>query len=135
MRFLVRYLSFILPFLSNRWLQVVLDGKSLQENPVKTGAPLGSIFLLCNNELPGICNIAIYAKDTTVYFKCGQTSDLWQQLELASELESELRDTIEWGRKRPVDFNARKTQLNSFDGSNNVNINGYFLEKNHLSRC
>ena len=31
--------------------------------------------------------------------KCNQASDLWQQLELASELESDLRDTVIWGRK------------------------------------
>ena len=35
----------------------------------------------------------------TQYSRCGQTSDLWQQLELASGLESELRDAIDWGRK------------------------------------
>ena len=35
----------------------------------------------------------IYADDTTLYSKCGQTFDLWQQLELASELESNLQDT------------------------------------------
>ena len=38
----------------------------------------------------GICNIAIYADDTTLYSKCNQASDLWQQLELTSELESDL---------------------------------------------
>ena len=26
-------------------------------------------------------------------------ADLWQQLELASELEPDLRDTVDWGRK------------------------------------
>ena len=40
-----------------------------------------------------ICNIAIYADDTTLYSKCEQASDLWQQLELASELVSDLWDT------------------------------------------
>ena len=29
--------------------------------------------------------------------KCNRTSDLWQKLELASELESDLRDTVDWG--------------------------------------
>ena len=38
-------------------------------------------------------------------------SDLWQQLEFASELESDLRDTVDWGRKWFVDFSARKTQF------------------------
>ena len=32
---------------------------------------------------------------TTLYSKCDQASDLWQQLGLASELESGLRDTVD----------------------------------------
>ena len=114
-------------FLSNRWLQVILDGKSSQEYPVNAGVPQGSIlgptlFLLYINDLPDdvICNIAIYADDTTLYSKCNQASDLWQQVELASELESDLRDTVNWGRKWLVDFNAGKTQLVSFDRSKNT---------------
>ena len=60
------------------------------------------------NGLPDkvICNIAINADDVIVYFKCDQASDLWQQLELVSELVSDLQDTVEWGRKWLVDFNA-----------------------------
>ena len=86
-------------FFSNRQLRVVLDGKSSQEYPVNTGVPQGSIlgptlFLLYINDLPDdvICDIAIYADDTTLYSKCDRfvASDLWQQLELASELESDL---------------------------------------------
>ena len=46
--------------------------------------------------------------------KCDEAFDLWQQLELASELESDLRDTVGWGRKWLVDFNAGKIQLVSF---------------------
>ena len=75
---------------------MVLDGNSSQEYPVNAGVPqvfvLGStLFLLCINDLPDdvICNIAIYADDTTLYSKCDQASDLWQQLKLASELESD----------------------------------------------
>ena len=45
---------------------------------------------------------------------------LWQQLELAFELESDLRDTVDWSRKWLVDFNAGKTQLVSFGWSNNT---------------
>ena len=71
---------------------------------------------------------------STLYSKCDQTSDLWQQLELASELESDLRDTVDWGRKWLVDFNAGKTRLVSFDRSKNtgaidVKMDGSVLEE------
>ena len=133
-------------FLSNRRLQVVLDVKSSQEHPVNIGVPKGSIlgstlFLLYINDLPddAICNIAIYADDTTLYSKCDQASDLWQQLELASELESDLRDTVDWGRKWLVNFNAGKTQLVLFDQSNNtgaidVKMNGSDLRLTFFSK-
>ena len=101
-------------FLSNRRLRVVLDGKFSQEHPVNAGVPQGSILALQYiNDLPDdvICNIAIYADDTTLYSKCNQASDLWQQLELASELESDLRDTADCGRKWLVDFSVGKTHL------------------------
>ena len=57
-----------------------------------------------------------------LYSKCDQASDLWQQFEFASELESDLRDTVDWGRKRLVDFNAGKTRLVLFDRSCNTVI-------------
>ena len=76
---------------------MVLDGKSSKEHPVNAGVPQGSIlgtrlFLVYIKDLPDdvICDIAIYANDTTLYSKCNQSIDLWQQLELASELESDL---------------------------------------------
>ena len=76
---------------------MVLDGKSSQEYPVNAGdleVPIlgPTLFLLYISELPDDvnCNIAIYADDTTLYSKCDQASDLWQQLELASELDSDL---------------------------------------------
>ena len=118
-----------------------MDGKSLQEYPVNTGVPQGSIlgptlFLLYINDFLDdvICDIAIYADNTTLSSKCDQVSDLWQQLELASELESDLRENVDWGRKLLVDFNAGKTQLVSFDRSNNtgaikVKIDGSVLEE------
>ena len=131
----------IFSFLSNRRLRVVLDGKSSQEYPVNVGVPQGSIlvpalFLLYINSLPDhvICDIAIYADDTTLYSKCDRASDLCQQLELASELESDLRDTVDWCKKWLVDFNAGKTQLVLFDRSNNngsidVKMDGFIYEE------
>ena len=60
-------------WLGDRWLWVVLDGKSLQEYPVNAVIPQGSIlgcalFLLHINDLPDhvICGIAIYDGDTTL---------------------------------------------------------------------
>ena len=63
-----------------------LDEKFSQEYLVNAAVPQISIlgftlFLLYT---------AIYADDTTVYSKCYQASDLWQQLEMATELESDL---------------------------------------------
>ena len=77
---------------------MVVDGKSSQGYPINAGVPQGSIlgptlFLLYINNLDDvICDIAIHADDTTL---CSNVMrpDLWQQLELASELESNLRGT------------------------------------------
>ena len=72
---------------------MVLDGKPSQEYLVNAGISQGSIlgptlFLLYINDLPDdvICDIAIYADDTTLYSNCDQAPDLWQQLKLASDL-------------------------------------------------
>ena len=67
-----------------------------------------------------ICNITIYADDTTLYSKCDQAFDLWQQIDLTSELESDIQDPVDWGKKWLVDFNAGKTQVVQIGGSNNT---------------
>ena len=53
---------------------------------------------------------------------------------MAPELESDIQDTVDWGMKWLVDFNAGKSQLVSFDRSNNtgsidVKMDGSILEK------
>ena len=108
---------------------MVLNAKSSEEYPVNDGIPQGSIlgptlFLLYINDLPDadvvVYNIAIYGDDTTLYTKCNQASDLWQQLELASELEFDLQDTVDLGRLWLIGFNTGKTQLVSFDRTKNL---------------
>ena len=86
-----------------------------------------------------ICNIAIYPDDTNPHSDCDQAPDLWQQLELTSELESDLRDTVDWGMKWLDDFNAGKTQLVLFDHSNNngsidVKMDQSVLEESSFKR-
>ena len=73
MEFRVRYLALLLLF-------SVIDGFewfSSQEDPVNAGVPEGSIlgpslFLLYIIDLPDdvMCDIAVYADDTTLYSKC-----------------------------------------------------------------
>ena len=116
---------------------MVLDGKSSQEYPVSAGVPQESIlgptlFLLYINDLPDcvICGVGVYADDTSLYSGCDQASDMWQQLVLASELESDLWSTVDWGGNWFVDFNARKTHLVSFNWSNN---NGFIDVKMDVS--
>ena len=74
-------------FLSNRRLQVLLDGKSSCEYLVNAVVPPGSVLgptlsLLYINDLSDdvICDIAIYADDIALYSECDQACDLWQQL-------------------------------------------------------
>ena len=131
----------IFSFVNNILLQVVLDGKSSREYPVNAGVPQGSmpgptLFLLYVNDLPDDVtrNIAIYSEDTTFYSKRVLGSDLWHQLELTYELESDLRDLVDWGRKWLVGFNAGETQRVLFDRSNNtaandVKMDGSVLEE------
>ena len=73
----------LVSFLGNRQLWVVLDGNFSQEYPVNTGVPQGPIlgptlFLLYINDFCDdvICNIAIYADDTTLFCKCDEATYL-----------------------------------------------------------
>ena len=48
---------------------------------------------------------------------------------MSSGLESDLRDTVEWGNRWLVSFNAGKTQLVSFDRSSNSGVIDIKMDK------
>ena len=119
----------IASFLGDRKLRVAVDGKLSQEFAVNAGVPQGSIlgptlFLLYINDLPDhvISNIAIYADDTTIYSSCDKVSDEFERLCMSGDLEGDLRDVVDWGKRWLVSFNAKKTQLISFDNSNSDHL-------------
>ena len=117
---------------------MVMDGKTLQEYPVNAGVLQGSILgptllqlLICDLPDNSICNIADYADSATLYFKCDQAFNLWQQLVLTSDLKSGLRDIKNRVRNCFIDFNAGKTQLILFyqSGAIDVKIHGPVFEE------
>ena len=124
---------------------MVLNGNSSKEYPVNEGGSQGSIlgptcFLLYINDLLDdvICNVAIYADDTTLYSKFDQASDLWQQLELASELESDLRDRFQIKRignvKCNLFFHYRDAKEISFFYFRDTRLCANH-EKTHVNSC
>ena len=118
-----------------------MDSKSSQKYPVNVAVSQGStlgptLFLLYINDLSDnfVCDITIYADDTAPYSKCDQSAHMWQQLRLASELESDLQDLVDRGKKWLVNFNAGKSQLVSYDWSNStgsidVKMDGSVIEE------
>ena len=73
---------------------------SLHKNIQLMLAFLKAPFLVINDLLDDVvCDIYIYADNATLFSKCDWASDLWQQFELASELESDPRDTVELGQE------------------------------------
>ena len=65
--------------------------------PIPVTSVTGQVSAFPNDLSDGIISgIGTYADDTTLYSRCDQASDLWQQLELASELESDLQGTVDW---------------------------------------
>ena len=91
-------------------------------------------FLICTDELlDDICNVAIYADDTTLYLKYDEASDLWQLLVLVSELK--IRSTRHCGdRKLLIDFNVgrillfRNIQCWENSAAFNVKLDGFVLK-------
>ena len=129
-----------LSFLTNRRLRVVPDGKSLQEYQL-TLEFFKARFLFQHFSYYTLMTflMMLYVILSMLMILLSTLSlirylDLWQQLELASRLESNLWDTVDWGSKWLVDFSAGKAQLVSFDWSNStcatdVKMSGSVLEE------
>ena len=96
MEFQVRYLALFLFFSvtgSFQWFWMGSFQKNIQYDGVPQGSILGpTLFLLNNTGLPDdvICNIGTYGDANTCYAWWEHSSDLQQQLELASEFKSDL---------------------------------------------
>ena len=93
MKFQVRYLALFLLFsvvdgFEWYWMGSLL--KNIQLMLELLNAPflvLQFSYLYINDFSDNvICDIAIYADNANLYYKFNQASDMWQQLELASEL-------------------------------------------------
>ena len=96
----------------------MLDGQSSIDYSINSGVPQGSIigpilFLIFINDLPDniLSQLAIYADDTTIYSCLGKTNDHFDKVELAADLEVDLRTFTEWVEKWLVSFNASKTKV------------------------
>ena len=94
MEFQVRYLVLFLFSVIDgfEWFRMESLYKNIQLILEFLKAPFLVLFLLLYiNDLHDnvICDIAIYADDTTLYSKCDQISDRWQQLEFVSCLDKQ----------------------------------------------
>ena len=109
-------------FLSGRKIKVVLDGHSSNCYSIDSGVPQGSVldptlYLIFSNDLPNsiLSKLAIYADDTTLYSSLGKTNDVSDNVEMAADLEDDLRTVFEWREKWSMSFNASKTKLLSIN--------------------
>ena len=95
-----------------------LQTVTLFNSGVPQGSVLGpTLFLIFSNDLPDsiLSKLAIYADDTTLYSSLGKTNDVSDKVEMAADLDDDLRTVVEWGEKWLLSFNASKTKLLSIN--------------------
>ena len=76
-----------------------------------------TLFLIFINDLPDeiFCKLGIFADDTTLYSSVGKSAGDFEKVELAADLEADLRCVTEWGERWLVTFNSTKTKLLSIN--------------------
>ena len=139
MEFQVRYLALFLLFsvIDNfKWFWIESLHKNIQLMWQFLKAPFLVLHFSCYTLMIFLTMLSVILLSMLMILlsKYNWACDLWQQLQLASELESDLQDTVDWGKKWLVDFNVEKTQLVLFDWSNNnglidVKVDGSALEE------
>ena len=97
--------------------------------PINAGVHQGSVlgptlFLIFINDLPEglFSRVGIFANDTTIYSCLGKSLTLFEKVELAADLESDLRMATEWGDSWLVTFNSSKTKLLSINRHRSPNL-------------
>ena len=97
----------------------------MQQFPVNADAPKGFIFglshfLYINNLSVNIIqNTSTNDKSSALYSKFVGAFDKLHKIELVFDLKSDFIDTMDWSRKRLIDFNAELVRLVSFNCPNN----------------
>ena len=134
------FLNLIRFFLTGRSIKVVLDGHSSSSYSITSGVPQGSVidptlFLILVNDLPDciLSKLAIYANDATFSSSLDKTKDLFDKVELAADLEDNLRIAVEWRQKWLVTFNASKTKLLSINLFREPILPSVFMNESTLS--
>ena len=103
-------LTWITKWLTSRTQQVVVDGKSSEPSPVKSGVPQGTVlgplmFLIHINDisdnLDSSTEIRLFADDCLLYRSISSQED-------SQSLQKDLNSLVEWSSKWQMSFNTRK---------------------------
>ena len=111
-----KLLEWLESYLSNRSLEVVVEGQTSSRYPITAGVPQGSIlgptlFLLFINDMedhvPSGVELAIYADDTTLYCQIASVDEVEK---VNQTLQTAVDAIQEWGDAWSITFEPSKSQ-------------------------